>query len=570
MNQESETIRECESPDTDKMFKPSFIQRIEGDSFLSRDAFELNLGGFERVVFNTEDLQERAKFYTYVMNNARAVDMEAFTEECFRKEAANRGVPEPWELPESFEKQIPMQKFNPSNLPDLLRDYLKAVVDFVQVEPEMAVLPLLSVLSLCVQGRAVIKNIGNSHTEPLNIYTLTIAPPGERKSGCLKEFMRPVEEFQKNYNMVHAMDFTEYKAKKSFLESQKRKVSEGKNADINKAVNLARQLKELEQQTEHKSEMLLNVSDVTPEALAWAMRSQCEKMGIIDDEGTVFDVLSGIYSSGQPNINIFLKGYDGSPYTVLRCSKGDIELEKPLLTMGLMVQPDHFHEAMNNRQFSGRGFIHRFLFAFPESRVGQLKTTSPDIPSSIQQSYKELINRLLRMPENASIPVIQCGRETKLLFEDYHEHLQKELRNDGIFENLKEWASKQFARALRIAGILHLCEHTPAEQVTGDTAMKAVNIAMWTENQALRAFGGTDSEDETTKNAKRILKKLKDKRQEVYTRSDIARSNRTIKSNELDESLELLDNMKCIRIIEERTKTNKKIIIKVNPLIFDK
>ncbi|MDE5936422.1 MAG: DUF3987 domain-containing protein [Ruminococcus sp.] len=423
-----------------------------------------------------------------------------------------------------------------------------------------------------MQGKAVIKNIGNSHTEPLNLYTLTVAAPGERKSGSLKEFMRPVEEFQKNYNRVHAMDFTEYKAKKSFLESQKRKVSEGKNADINKAVDFARQLEELEQQAEYKSEMLLNVSDVTPEALAWAMRSQYEKMGIIDDDGTVFDVLSGIYSNGQPNINIFLKAYDGSPYTVVRCTKGTIELESPLLAVGLMTQYDHFNEAMNNRQFSGRGFIHRFLFAFPESRVGHLEIAGPDIPPSIQQSYSNLINRLLRLPENVSVPVIQCGKEATRLFEDYHYLLQDKMKDGGMFENLKEWGSKHFARTLRIAGILHLCEHKPTEQVTGDTAMKAVSISLWVENQALRAFSGTAFEDETTRNAKRVLKKLKEKKQSVYTRSDIARDNRTIKSDELDEVLEMLDSMKYIRLIADKKNTagRPKVTVKVNPLIYDK
>ena len=42
------------------------------------------------------------------------------------------------------------------------------------------------------------------------------------------------------------------------------------------------------------------------------MYTQGGKIGIIDDEGSIFDVLSGIYSSGQANINIFLKAYDGS------------------------------------------------------------------------------------------------------------------------------------------------------------------------------------------------------------------------------------------------------------------
>lgn len=147
--------------------------------------------------------------------------------------------------------------------------------------------------------------------------------------------------------------------------------------------------------------------------------------------------------------------------------------------MGLMVQPEHFADAMNNRQFSGRGFIHRFLFSFPDSRAGHLKMTSPDVPPKLQKQYSDLINRLLRMPSTPDIPVIVCDREAELLFSDYFSHLQKEIRDGGIFENLKEWASKQFGRALRIAGILHLCEHEPTERLTGQTAMNSIAIATW-------------------------------------------------------------------------------------------
>ena len=510
------------------------------------------------------------KLYTDLMKEARERNLETEVYELMRSKAIEFQSPELWELPESFEKQVPMQKFNPDNLPDLLRDYLKAVAEYAQVDIEMCVLPMLSVLSLCVQGKAVIKHIGNSHTEPLNLYTLTIANPGERKSGSLSEFMRHIDEFQENYNKIHAMDFAEYKAKKSFLETQKRKVSEGKNADINQAVDFAKQLEELEQQTKYKSEMLLNVSDVTPEALAWAMGRQGEKIGVIDGEGVIFDVLSGIYSNGLPNINIFLQAYDGSPYTVIRCSKGIIELKNPLLAIGLMTQYDKFREAMNNKQFSGRGFIHRFLFAFPESRAGTVKPSSPDIPVKLQSDFKELVNRLLRLPENALVPVIQCNKETIRLFEDYHYLLQDKMKDGGIFEYMKEWASKHFSRALRIAGILHLCEYSPTEQITGDTAIKAINIAMWAENQAYRAFNGTAFEDDTVKNAKRVIKKLKEKGQEVYTRNDITRAFQNMTKIQIDDVLELLDDMKYIRITETKTAGRPKITIKVNPLIFDK
>ena len=533
--------------------------------YLNREAFLKNFNRIAELIFTTGNLQERAEFYTNVMNNARTVGYENEAEQTLQATALERGEPELWELPESFEKYNLIQPFPMQCLPPLLKDYLKAVAEHVQVTPEMAVLPLMSVLALCVQGKAVIKHTGNNHTEPLNLYTITVASPGERKSGSLKEFMRPVEEFQEHYNKIHSAEIEEYRTERAFLENQKSNAMRGKNADLHTAKTIAKQIAELEE----KHKLILNVSDATPEALAMEMHTQGGKIGIIDDEGSIFDVLSGIYSSGQSNINIFLKAYDGSNYTILRRTKDNIDLKKPLLTMGLMVQPEHFQEAMNNRQFSGRGFIHRFLFSFPESKAGYLKISSPDIPETLQKRYSELIKRLLRLPESELIPVIRCDREAELLFSDYHEHLQKEIRDGGIFENLKEWASKQFARALRIAGILHICEHEPTEWLTGQTAMNSIAVAMWAENHALNALSGSASEPQEVRNAKYILNKLKKSEKDLISKSELLRLCRTLRAFEFDAPLELLEDMNCIRIeiIRNGERGKPKERIKINPLI---
>lgn len=508
------------------------------------------------------DAKVRAEIFTNLMHIARYFNVEEQAEEIAEKWAVENKEPMLWETPKSFEGSSGCPPFPLSSLPPLLRDYLQAVADYVQVVPEMAVLPLLSVLALCVQGKAVIKNIGNSHTESLNLYTITVASPGERKSGSLKEFMRPVEEFQKNYNKVHAVEIEEYKTERAFLENQRQTALKGKNPDLNKAKDIAKQITELEE----KHKLVLNVSDATPEALAWEMYLQGGKIGIIDDEGSVFDVLSGIYSSGQANIGIFLKAYDGSNYIIVRRTKENIELESPLLTMGIMVQPDHFQEAMNNKQFSGRGFIHRFLFSFPESKAGYLKVNSPDIPLKLQSDYRDLINRLLRMPESDSLPVIQCDREAELLFSDYHEHLQKGIKKSGIFENVKEWVSKQFARALRIAGILHLCEHEPSEILSGQTAINAVNISMWAENNALLALGGCSDEE---KNAKYILDRLKKSKLDSLSKRELLRLCRKLSASEFETPLEILEDMNIIRRKFIRDGAGRpKETIKINPLIF--
>ncbi len=178
------------------------------------------------------------------MKNARAVGYENEAEQTLQTTALKRGEPELWEVPESFDRCSINAPFPMQSLPPLLKDYLKAVANYVQVTPEMAVLPLLSVLALFVQDKAVIKHTGNSHTEPLNLYTITVASPGERKSGSLKEFMRPVEEFQENYNRVHAVEIEEYRTERAFLENQKSnamrrlKLLQIRFQNLNKSTNL--------------------------------------------------------------------------------------------------------------------------------------------------------------------------------------------------------------------------------------------------------------------------------------------------------------------------------------------
>lgn len=530
------------------------------DTPLNREAFLKNFSKITELIFASENIQERAGIYTKVMKNARAVGYEDETEQALQETAFERGEPELWELPESFDNLKKTAPFPLNSLPLLLRDYLKAVADYVQVVPEMAVLPLLSVLSLCVQGKAVIKHTGNSHTENLNLYTITVASPGERKSGSLKEFMKPIEEYQEQYNKIHAPEIEEYKTERAYLENKRTKALK---ADLQTAKAITKQLSELER----KHELILNVSDATPEALAMEMYRQGGTIGIIDDEGSVFDVLSGIYSNGQANINIFLKAYDGTNYTILRRTKENIELKNPLLTMGLMVQPEHFTNAMNNRQFSGRGFIHRFLFSFPESRAGYLKMDSPDIPLKLQKQYNNLIIRLLRLPSTPDIPVIVCDREAELLFSDYFEHIQEEIRDGGTFENLKEWASKQFGRVLKIAGILHLCEHEPTEFLTGQTAINSISIAKWTESQALNALSG--NVEPTEKNAKYILKKLQRSEKSIISKSELLRLCQTLRAYEFDEPLEILEDMNCIKleIIRNGERGKPKERIKINPFI---
>lgn len=512
------------------------------------------------------DMHERGEIFTGLMNNARELGIEQQIYDIAQRTATKFGEPELWELPQSFEKETDLQPFPITSLPKTLSDYLNAICDYVQVDSAMAALPMLSVLSMCLQGKAIVAYPANAHTESINLYTLTIAPPGERKSGVFKALMRPVEEYQRRYNEIHRSAVEEYKSKRQFLERQKQAAMSGKNASLKRVQELTRELCELEQV--HK--MRLTCSDTTPEALSAEMLKQGGCMAIMDDEGSVFDVISGMYSGGQGNISLFLKAYDGSPHTIFRRTSDNITLNAPFLTIGIMTQPQQFMQTMRNTQFSGRGLMHRFLFSFPKGRAGSQNYTSVDIPQKVQRSYDELITRLLSMPKNDTPVKLLHNKESYNILHDYHDLLQSKMLSGGIFENMKEYASKQFGKVLKIAGLLHLCEHTADEHINGQTAMNAVSIGLWTENQAYRAFGGTAAPDDTTKNAKRILQKLKKKEQEIYVRSDITRAFQDMTKSRTDDALELLEDMNYIRITETKTTGRPKVTIKVNPLIFSK
>lgn len=131
---------------------------------------------------DSEISPEREKMFTYIMDTARLAKAEDVVLETV-EQMENKGSLVFWELPKPFEKQIQMQKFNPDScLPDLLRDYVKAVAEYAQVDIEMCILPMLSVLSLCVQGKVVVKHpINKPHTAAMPVYAYNCTTWREKK-----------------------------------------------------------------------------------------------------------------------------------------------------------------------------------------------------------------------------------------------------------------------------------------------------------------------------------------------------------------------------------------------------
>lgn len=519
-------------------------------------------GVVEAFRYLISDQSERQRKYTSLRERAKVLGVITQFDAEFDAIAESFKL---WKKPEPFERPFHYTPFPVDALPPAVGDFVRNIADFVQVSADMPAVCALSVLSLCVQGKAVISHMNTAHTESLNLYTAVVAQPAERKSGVYSMLIAPVDDFENRYNDLKKHEINEYKDMKISLETQLSKCRT--KGDILEMKNIRKQLENLNPVCPLK----LNITDTTAEALADFMAENGEKMGLLSDEGGLFDIIAGRYSGGIPNMDLYLKAYDGSQVSVLRRS-GFTKLKKPFLTMGFLVQQDVLSGVFANPAFVGRGFIQRFLFSFPRSKVGERQAIGKPLDKSAQDSYNNLINRLLSADIPDNIPVIHMNKKACLMFENFFEKTEKSLKSGGELSEssaLIEWGGKLCGKILRIAGIYHLCEHSADELLDELTMQNAVKTGEYFINHAKQAFFTLET-DETTKSAVYIINKLKTLSAETVSKRDLLRLTRKFTADELSPVLELLEEYNYIKVATVlNNNARSTTIININPAVYE-
>lgn len=176
-----------------------------------------------------------------------------------------------------------LMSFPTEELPEEIRPYIEAVSESLQVPVDMVATFVLSILSLCIQGKYWL-NVKPDWTESLNLYVVVVGRPSERKSPTLKETTKPVFKYVEEENQKRQPYIAEYELKKKILTGRLKniqdalsKMSKKNTYTMNDAIECQKELTELEEVRELK--MILD--DVTPESLVKAMQENNERMGII-------------------------------------------------------------------------------------------------------------------------------------------------------------------------------------------------------------------------------------------------------------------------------------------------
>lgn len=486
--------------------------------------------------------------------------------------------PEPkWEQPIPF-TQHALPSFPVEAFPPAIRDYVLAVSETTQTPVDMAATAALAVLALCQQGKYRI--MGKSDwIEPLNLFTVIVAEPSERKSSVISHMTRAIHHFEAEYNEHHAFAIERSRTEKRILEKKQRNLEDlvlkGKAQMV--------ELEEVMMQLAEFNEVLpmrLYVDDVTTEKLTSVLSENHGTAAIVSAEGGIFDMLAGIYTKNV-NIDVFLKGHSGDTIRVDRIGRNSESILHPALTVLLAVQPNVLSGMMSNGTFRGRGLTARFMYCMPQSKVGDRKYRSEPIPSEVSACYDVLIRNLLQEDIPKFPELIRLSPEADSMLEAFACEVEGKLKNE--YADIPDWAGKLVGAVLRIAGLLcrasyatqiDLLDIPEAKMVSAEAMAGAIAIGRYFTEHSRAAYSLMGADD-LVKQSKYALDAIVKNGLVEFNRRDIMRLCRSFKTAETVQPV--LNHLADLGYVA--LKENEQASIKgrpsnptylVNPLLYQK
>ncbi len=459
-----------------------------------------------------------------------------------------------------------------------LGDMARAVSAETETPIELGVGIGLSVLATACQGKITIQ-VKPGYREPLNIWVVVALDPANRKTSVLSKMTAPLSLWEREQHKQMEPQVKEAQSRRQNQESRIKSL----RAKYGKAKS--DELKEIEAEIfdiENNFEEIpalpkVWAQDVTPEHLGTLMARHNEQMSILSAEGGIFDIAAGRYSNGVPNLDLFLQGHAGDSVRVDRGSRESVFLDHPALTFGLSPQPGVLRGLANKPGFRSRGLLARFMYLLPISNLGYRTLETTQVPEPIKANYHNLIFQLLNIEtkknEHGEMEphVLTLSKAAYKEWADFYMAVEKELRDDGRFEHIRDWAGKLPGAAARIVGLLH-CEARPLAPWTIDVHLKtmetALDLVTKFADHALIAFDLMGA-DKSLDGARKVWRWVKKNRFVEFTKRDCFKALESTfhRVVNIEDPLKALEERNYIRANTEKTGGRPSIKYAVNPKI---
>ncbi len=286
--------------------------------------------------------------------------------------------------------------------------------------------------------------------------------------------------------------------------------------------------------------------------------------------------MAGRYSSGLPNLDVYLQGHAGDPIRVDRRGRPPEFVDRPALTVGLAVQPYVLGKIARLAEFGGRGLLDRFLYSIPIGTVGFRKTTYPPVPQAIRAHYDASVRAIAATFDYGDATAsLHLTGEALRVFTDWRGEIEPRRRPSSDLGHIQGWSSKLDGAVIRMAGLLHLAETFDSgwtAPIADTTVIAAITIGDYLIAHAQAAFSRMAA-DSGLEDARTILRWIIDNKLLRFSQRDCHRAleSRFPKAALVGAALALLADFGWVRLVEHaepRSSGRPSKEYEVNPLSF--
>ena len=416
-----------------------------------------------------------------------------------------------WGEPRPLRQAADTISFPVEALPPVLRNMATAVAVTTSTDVGMAGTAMLSAVGYCFAGMYRLAGKPD-HTEPPVLYSIIIAQPSERKSPVMHFIKEPFNSFETMYNKEHREEI--YKAQQDFkaLEARVKAMEKEDEPDTAAIAKLRIQAENIR----NTAPIRIAVDDITPESLVIEL-CENDSLLMISDEAGMLSNFNGKYSGGMPNLDLFLKAWNGEKYICDRVIRGRSVIERPYLSVAIAGQPYIWDNMMNDVAFRSSGMLARFIHCFAESDVGHRRYDTAPIPQDVKNQYHDFVHQLLngKREHDGKERLLKLSRHASEEYIDYcNNYIESEIKASMCC--CQDWGGKFHGLILRIVCILHCADccargvEPSEESVNHDTIVRSFEISHYYRYQAIHAFSANAPDGNIVK-AEKIMQMLKSK-----------------------------------------------------------
>lgn len=396
----------------------------------------------------------------------------------------------------------------------VLREYLQAVAIATSVPLDMPVLCAMSIACTAVAKRAEIQ-LWEGYRENTALWALVLMDSASRKSAILPLLLAAVEAWEQaerdRLGPIIAQRQEELEIYTRRRDNARKAAASNKAGESQEhraeAVELARMISGLE--IPEVPELV--TTDATASAVGQLLARNGERLLVASTESECIEHMLGKYSStGMADFQIYLKGHAGDTIRTHRISRQGELLQKPALSMALLIQPDAVVGLFRSTAARNRGLLGRFLVAMPASLIGHRPVRAAPVPGVLQRAWDDAITALLEL--DGDCVTVELEHAAQELFMAFAADIESRLGAGQDLSCRRDWSGKLVGAIARIALVLHALEWALGKERGGipgmlsvSTMQAATNWAQYLIDQEVLVSGVLE-QDDTLRNAGRIAR----------------------------------------------------------------